>query len=182
MNIGTKTVLFGVHQFLWHPITVYLAWLDLYGWPKWWEIVCILVHDIGYIGKTDMDGKSGNTHPELGANIAGWLCGEKARLECLGHSRSYAKDHNLPTSRLCWADKWSPMFDPTHLYWIRGICSGEINEYRKTFPRAEGESSLMWTFEFKRYVQENSLKIWKGAQGDPNHEYTVQNNLPGINA
>lgn len=180
MKVGTKSVLIGVHQFIWHPFTVFLAWLDLYGWPTWWEFVCIIVHDLGYLGKDNMDGESGHFHPELGAKIAGWLCGEKARLECLGHSRSYAESHKLPTSRLCWADKWSPMFDPTHFYWLRGTLSEEIAEYRKTFPRAHGESSLMWTFEFKRYVRENSLKIWKGATGDPNHEYIQQNTLPGI--
>lgn len=26
MNVGTKSLLFGVHQFIWHPITVTLAW------------------------------------------------------------------------------------------------------------------------------------------------------------
>jgi hypothetical protein len=180
MKVGTKSVLVGVHQFFWHPITVLLAWMDLYGWPKPWELFCILVHDLGYLGKSDMDGDSGELHPELGAKIAGFFFGEKARLECLGHSRSYAQNHGLPTSRLCWADKWSPMFDPTHLYWLRGTLSGEIAEYRRTWPRAEGESSLMWAVAFKTYVRENSLKIWKGSQGDPNHEYAVQNILPGI--
>jgi hypothetical protein len=175
MKLGTKTVLFGVHQFIWHPITVLLAWIDLFGFPKPWEIICILVHDLGYLGKNDMDGTEGNLHPELGAKIAGLLCGEKGKLECLGHSRSYAETHNIPISRLCWADKWSPMFDPTHFYWLRGNASGEIKEYRKTFPRAEGESSLMWTVAFKTYVRDNSHKIWAGAKGDPNHNYTHQN-------
>lgn len=175
MRVGTKSVLLGVHQCLWHPITVYLAWVDLFGWPKPWEIFCILIHDIGYIGKAEMDGPEGNKHPELGAKIAGALFGEKARLECLGHSRSYAEAHGLKTSRLCWADKWSPMFDPTHWYWLRGTASGEISEYRKTFPRATGESSLMWTVAFKAYVRENSHKIWAGAQGDQNHGYLPQN-------
>lgn len=26
MRIGTKSILFGVHQFIWHPVTVYIAW------------------------------------------------------------------------------------------------------------------------------------------------------------
>jgi len=175
MRLGTKSILIGVHQFLWHPITVYLAWLDLYGWPKWWEIVCILVHDLGYLGKSEMDGPEGHSHPELGAKIAGLLCGERGRLECLGHSRSYAESRGIPTSKLCWADKWSPMFDPTHFYWLRGVASGEIAEYRITFPRAQGESSLMWTVAFKKYVRDNSEKIWAGANGDPNHNYIHSN-------
>ena len=99
----------------------------------------------------------------------------------LRHSRSYAETHGIPVSRLCWTDKWSPMFDPTHFYWLRGNASGEIHEYRKTFPRAEGESSLMWTVAFKAYVRENSHKIWAGSKGNPNHGYEIQNLLPGIN-
>lgn len=175
MKIGTKSVLFGVHQFVWHPFTVLLAWIDLYGPPRLWEVFCILVHDLGYIGKTDMDGVSGHRHPELGARLAGFVFGEKARLECLGHSRSYAEHAGIPVSRLCWADKWSPIFDPTHFYWIRGAASGEISEYRKTFPRASGESSLMWAVAFKSYVQQNSAKIYAGAIGDPDHGYHQQN-------
>jgi hypothetical protein len=171
MKMGTKSVLFGVHQFLWHPFTVLLAWFDLYGMPKPWEVFCIFIHDIGYIGKTDMDGESGFLHPELGAKIAGFIFGEKARNECLGHSRSYAETKGIPVSRLCWADKWSPIFDPTHFYWLRGNASGEIHEYRANFPRAVGESSLMWAVSFKDYVRENSPKIWAGANGDPNHGY-----------
>lgn len=174
MKTGTKSVLFGVHQFIWHPVTVWLAWLDLYGCPTWWELVCIIVHDIGYIGKSEMDGPEGHKHPELGAKVAGMIAGDKARQECLGHSRSYAEANGIPTSRLCWADKWSPMYDPVHFYWLRGNASGEIHEYRKTFPRAEGESSLMWTFAFKDYVRTNSQKIWAGAQGDIDHGYVHQ--------
>lgn len=180
MKTGTKSVLWGVHQFIWHPITVLLAWMDLYGRPKMWEIFCILVHDIGYIGKSEMDGPEGQQHPELGAKIAGWIFGERAKLECLGHSRSYAEAKGIPTSRLCWADKWSPMFDPTHFYWLRGTLSGEITEYRKTFPRATGESSLMWAVAFKQYVRENSLKIWSGSQGDADHGYHVNDTQPEL--
>ena len=164
MKTGTKSVLFGVHQFAWHPVTVLLAWLDLYGCPKPWEAFCILVHDLGYMGKSEMDGPEGHHHPELGAKIAGAIFGDKARLECLGHSRSYAESHGLPVSRLCWA----------HFYWLRGTLSGEIAEYRVSFPRAEGESSLMWSVAFKKYVRQNASKIWAGCNGDPNHGYTHQ--------
>jgi hypothetical protein len=178
MSIGTKSILIGVHQFLWHPITVLLAWVDLFGWPKPWEVFCIFIHDIGYLGKPNMDGEEGRKHPELGAKIAGFLFGEKARRECLGHSRSCAEKHQIPTSRLCWADKWSTMFDPSHWYWLRGTASGEIKEYRRTFPRAAGQSSLMWTVAFKDFVRSNAHKIWEGAQGNTNHGYTQINQDP----
>lgn len=171
MKMGTRSVLFGVHQFIWHPLTVFLAWKDLFGWPSWWEVVCIVVHDVGYIGKADMDGAGGKDHPVLGAKIAGLICGERGRLMCLGHSRSFATAHGLETSMLCWADKWSPMFDPTHFYWLRGELSGEIAEYRRSFPRAGGQSSLMWAVAFKDFVKEHASAIWQGAQGVKDHGY-----------
>jgi len=161
MKLGTKSVLFGVHQFIWHPVTVLLAWVDLFGIPSFWELFCIIVHDVGYIGKS-----------ELGARIAGFFFGEKARLMCLGHSRSYASSHGLPTSKLCWADKWSPMFDPVHFYWLRGTLSGEIAEYRRTFPRAGGQSSLMWACAFLKHVENHASEIWNGAQGITDHGYS----------
>lgn len=57
MKTGTKSLLFGVHQFIWHPLTVLLAWIKLYGWPAWEELVCIIIHDWGYWGKSNMDGE-----------------------------------------------------------------------------------------------------------------------------
>lgn len=74
MKIGTKSVLFGVHQFLWHPWTVGLAWRQIYDrWPRWWEWVAIAVHDLGYWGCPDIDGELGQAHPVKGAKLAEWL-------------------------------------------------------------------------------------------------------------
>ena len=70
MKLGTRSVLFGVHQFIWHPLTVAAAWRQVEGrWPSWWEWIAIFAHDIGYIGCTDMDGESGRRHPVKGAQI-----------------------------------------------------------------------------------------------------------------
>ncbi len=74
MNIGTKSVLFGAHCFVIHPLFVALAWWRLYGFPfdpRLW--VAFFVHDLGYLGKTDMDGEEGEEHPWLGAAIMGRL-------------------------------------------------------------------------------------------------------------
>lgn len=74
MKIGTKSVLFGCHQFAIHPWFVALAWTKLYGFPwdpRLW--VAFFVHDLGYWGKPNMDGPEGETHVELGANIMHWL-------------------------------------------------------------------------------------------------------------
>lgn len=70
MKIGTKSVLYGGHQFLIHPWFVAWAWWKLFGFPldpRLWA--AFFVHDIGYIGKPNMDGAEGETHVELGANI-----------------------------------------------------------------------------------------------------------------
>ncbi len=70
MKIGTKSVLFGAHQFLLHPLFVALAWTRLYGFPwdpRLW--VAFFVHDLGYWGKPNMDGPEGEEHPFLGARI-----------------------------------------------------------------------------------------------------------------
>lgn len=56
MKVGTKSVLFGVHFFLWHPILVFIGWWKLYSFPcdpRLW--VAFIVHDLGYLGKPNMD-------------------------------------------------------------------------------------------------------------------------------
>ena len=93
--------------------------------PRLWA--AFFVHDIGYLGKPNMDGPEGEMHPIPWARIMGWLfdwprltsadrChsdGEfiyRARNKrwynfSLLHSRYYAKKLGLPFSRLCVADK-----------------------------------------------------------------------------
>jgi hypothetical protein len=70
LAIGTKSVLYGAHAFFLHPWFVAWAWWKLYGFPwdpRLW--VAFFVHDLGYIGKPDMDGEEGEQHPALGARI-----------------------------------------------------------------------------------------------------------------
>ena len=33
MPVGTRSLLYGVHHIIWHPITVLIAWWILYGAP-----------------------------------------------------------------------------------------------------------------------------------------------------
>ena len=80
MNVGTKSLLFGVHQFALHPILVAMAWWKLYGFPwdpRLW--VAFVVHDWGYWGKPNMDGPARDTHPELGASIMAFLFDRSVR-------------------------------------------------------------------------------------------------------
>src|SRR5262245_41708328 len=106
MKIGTKSVLFGVHQFLWHPLTVGLAWRKLYGvWPRAEGWVAIFCHDLGYSVCTNIDGPEGRLHPERGAKLALKTArrlgmSEKqanlARVLAITHSREYLKRY-MPT-------------------------------------------------------------------------------------
>jgi hypothetical protein len=140
MKRGTKSVLFGVHQFIWHPVTVYLGWLYLYRkLPSFWESIAIIVHDIGYWECENMDDEKGEQHPRVGAKLIRKLalfCGKDwrtaARYEWLVtfHSRYLAAQYQVSPSALCWADKTSLKFDPAWFYLLRAWLSGELAEYR----------------------------------------------------
>ena len=70
MKIGTKSVLYGAHCLFIHPVFVFAAWWKLYGFPwdpRLW--IAFFVHDLGYWGKPNMDGKEGETHVEWGAKV-----------------------------------------------------------------------------------------------------------------
>lgn len=134
MKIGTRSVLFGAHCWFIHPWFVALAWWKLYGFPwnpKLW--VAFFVHDLGYLGKSDLDGPEGERHVELGARVMSrlfdgnpghfthvgvnvdpgkcvWI-GPWGQL-CLFHSRFYAKRYAYPFSRLCVADKLAIALTP----------------------------------------------------------------------
>lgn len=148
MTVGTKSLVCGVHQVVIHPFFVLVAWIWLYGLPNLSELVCIVIHDWGYWGKSNMDGPEGETHPEFGARLARLLLDRRFYLFkngklltvvqrydyynlCLLHSRHYSRRYNAMPSRLCWADKLSVAFEPWWLYLPRAILSGEINEYRR---------------------------------------------------
>lgn len=134
MNIGTKSVLYGAHCFILHPWFVAWAWWKLYGFPfdpRLW--VAFFVHDLGYIGKPNMDGPEGETHPELGASIMHWFDIFRGNWKwhdfSLLHSRYYAKTLGKQPSRLCIADKLAIALTPAWLYLPLVRATGEIHEY-----------------------------------------------------
>ncbi len=132
MKTGSKSLLIGVHQFIWHPITVWLAWRNLYGRrPTWREAVCIVIHDWGYWGCPNMDGFEGERHPYFAAQIAGRLFGPNFHDLVLFHSRHLCAKLGAKPSKLCWADKISMIYDPTPWYLFRARLSGELKEYRR---------------------------------------------------
>jgi hypothetical protein len=163
MTVGTKSLLFGVHQFAWHPVTVWLAWVKLYRtWPTWRECVCILVHDWGYWGCEEMDGPQGPEHTALGADIANRLLDRYEELSprqrwmarnnwgtasidpafryyrlVRWHSRHLCARCGAEPSKLCWPDKLSMLYDPDWFYLLRARLSGEIAEYRTNADRRQ---------------------------------------------
>lgn len=132
MKVGTKSVLFGVHCFFIHPFFVAAAWRRLYGFPRdprlW---VAFLLHDIGYLGKPNMDSIEGERHVLLGGLIMGWLFGRTWREFTLCHSRHWAKRLGKPYSKLCVADKLAFVLTPMWMYLPMARASGELAEYMR---------------------------------------------------
>lgn len=185
LSIGTKSVLFGVHQFAIHPWFVALAWWKLYGFPfdlRLW--VAFFLHDIGYFGKPNMDGPEGETHPVVGAQIISRifddprspLGGRHWYFLCLLHSRFYSKKLNLPFSRLCVADKLAIALTPAWLYLRQAKASGELHEYmRGTGARtpAGQRTPEQWFGDVQRYCgawawehRDGRDDTWTGTKRD----------------
>jgi hypothetical protein len=152
MRVGTKSVLYGAHAFWLHPWFVAWAWWRLYGFPwdpRLW--VAFFVHDLGYIGKPNMDGEEGEQHPVLGARfVSAWFDWREDPRDVLlnfwktspnpvrfglwgqfvlCHSRYFAKTLGLQPSRLCIADKLALALTPWWLYLPMVRATGEIREY-----------------------------------------------------
>lgn len=186
MKLGTKSILFGAHQFILHPIFVAIAYIRLYGFtfdPRIW--IAFLVHDWGYWGKSDMDGESGKTHPELGARIMHELFDEMIYsvespwAGCttvsdthwgnftLYHSRFYATRDGVNPSKLCYADKLAFGVSPMWLYLLCVNLTGEIHEYMDNhkdlivFPNHSLPNQIVWykslKTHFESYLLDNNI-------------------------
>jgi len=132
MRVGTKSVIFGVHATLVHPFFVAYAWSRLFGFPwdpRLW--VAFLVHDLGYIGKANMESSEGQQHVVLGGRIMGWLFGPEWRDFTLCHSRHWAESVGKKYSKLCLADKLAFVLTPAWLYIPMARFSGELREYMR---------------------------------------------------
>ena len=155
MTEGTKSYLIGCHQFFLHPLWVLMAWrLEYKSWPAWWELICILFHDIGICGRQYLsDDKAKDGHWYLGAHYASdllWMFNRRSSLHiaaykmCGGHS---PLESNFPKSKLFRADKRARIVMPTWMmwpeYWIEIKKAGGVNppEWRKVLKKklASGE-------------------------------------------
>lgn len=166
MTVGTRSLLFGVHQIFLHPLFVALAWKDVYGRfprdPRIW--IAFIVHDWGYFGCPNMDGHKGKLHPLLGARIISFLFDpprtrrfhlfkDKSGRQigfvrvgqwgefCLFHSRSLAKMQSRNPSALCAPDKLAFCKYPRWLYLVLARFSGELREYMHNASSPEGKKA-----------------------------------------
>jgi hypothetical protein len=143
MKLGTKSLLYGAHQFILHPIFLALAWSKLYGAPldvRLWA--AFVVHDWGYWGLSDMDGDEGQRHPELGGRIMAWLFGQTWGEFTRLHSRHYAALEGREPSPLCAADKLVLIVTPRWLYLPAVRATGEAAEYQALYARWLGVESV----------------------------------------
>lgn len=125
MCIGSKSLLYGCHQFLIHPLIVAFCYWKLYGFPwnpQLW--LCFFLHDVGYLGCVDMDGKYGRYHPGAGMKILKGLGLYHAAYFCVLHSRFIAEKLHSNVSRLGIADKLAVVYTPVWMY-----SSAELDEY-----------------------------------------------------
>jgi hypothetical protein len=158
------------------------AWTRLYGFPfdpRLWAAFAL--HDLGYLGKRNMDGDEGERHVELGASFMGLLFDRDYRLPKVHrgaweafvppaiphrwedftkyHSRFYAKRDGHAPSRLCVADKLALTLTPWWLYLPMVNLTGEIHEYMQLAGKGKyaGESlstssQRQWYFDMQQYI------------------------------
>lgn len=134
---GTISILFGSHSVM-HSFLVIRSWKILYGkYPRFWQIICILLHDIGHIGKNYLDNyEEKKKHWILGARIAGWLFGKKGYDLIAGHdihSGIFKSDLYKP-------DKYSWYIAPKWWLWMNIFFERKICQPGKTW----AESVDIW--------------------------------------
>lgn len=158
MRIGTRSLLFGYHQVVLHPLFVLAAWRIIYGsWPRAHQVAAIVTHDWGYWGSPDMDGAHGEEHP--GRAAAWWRrhggrFGERVAAEIEGHSGFYCQVHGVPESQLLRADKLAISLYPAPLALALYALSGELREYRQRsregrYSNGAGPTALHWLLEMQ---------------------------------
>jgi hypothetical protein len=164
---------------------VLLAWLKLYRkMPTVFELIAIVLHDVGYWGCDDMDGECGILHPVRGAHLTTRVARGLLFLLrplgikrphlwelnqfCMFHSSALAADMGAKPSRLCAPDKLSILFEPRWFYLLRARLSGEIHEYTSRAPRRMSQAQWFdWLKEKQRKKYENYPANKKDQDPEP---------------
>ena len=106
---------------------------SIYDWRLW---LAFFVHDIGYWGQPNMDGKEGESHPYQGALLMErWCDRDTPGYRPWGdftayHSGYYARYNGHQVSALYYADKLAFSLEWGWLYVFRTRITGEIREFR----------------------------------------------------
>lgn len=156
-------MLFGVHAFWWHPITVWVAWVRLYRRiPDWAETVAIVCHD-NYWGLPNIDGPEGKQHPAAGARLARFFGGRRSEALARFHSRSFSEAAGRSPSALCAPDKASIYCEPPWFYMLRARLSGELEEFIRNGQRERGltfpQPALCWFRQYRESVDEEFMNV-----------------------
>jgi hypothetical protein len=157
MKQGTKTVLFGCHSCI-HSFMILIAWIKVYKqFPKFWELICIFIHDIGHIGLDYLDDpEQKKVHWRLGAHIANKLFGKKGYDLVAGHASS----SGYPISKLRRPDKYSWVVAPNIWLWIN--CWVEPELIRPGLSR--WESGKFWKERMRKFMDSDEYYIKSAHQ------------------
>ena len=159
---GTWSILLGCHSLI-HSLLVLIAWVKWYhSFPSWWQVICILLHDIGHLGKAYLDDyEEKKKHGLLGAKIAKKLFGQKGYDLIMGHNLY----KGYPKSALHDPDKYSWVIAP--LWWL--ITNQMVEPKLQRRDCTKRESALKWREAmrenmktgFKKLGHEIYLEQWK---------------------
>jgi len=125
MKQGTISVICGCHSQA-HSLMVFLSWKKLYKkYPNYWETGCIILHDIGHIGKQYLDSNTEKEkHGELGAKIAKKLYGQKGYNLVINHLKD-------KSNMLYHADKYSWYITPYWILWWNNMIEPKLKHGKK---------------------------------------------------
>jgi hypothetical protein len=151
MSEGTVSWFLGCHSIM-HSYLVWRSWKILYGhYPSWWITVCILIHDIGHIGKNYLsDYEQKKEHWGWGACIAGAWFGKKGFHLVAGHDRYSGH----PESGLYKPDKYSWYIAPD--WWIEGNTIFEP-KLKMNYPSAQ-EARIAFKAQVKKSIESGEYR------------------------
>jgi len=159
MKLGTRSLLFGCHQILLHPLFTLIGWVKLYGWGSinFQVLLAIFFHDWGYWGCESIDGPDGSMHPFFFPSYFDNSRFNTVRKEITWHSRHLSAIFDTQPSRLCWADKLGLIIMPPSWWALFAYASGEgweymNNPYGNDYVTKE-EQTLIGLFRFCRKFQ-----------------------------
>lgn len=151
MRQGTVSVLVGCHSIV-HSLLVIRGWKLVYGrYPEFWQIVCILVHDIGHWGLDYIDDPSKkNEHWRLGAQVAGWLYGSLGIALTAGH----CSKSGFPMSEMRLPDKYSWVIAPNIWLWLNCVFEPKLQRPGMS----KWNSGVHWKRTMTVFIKEGQYK------------------------